>query len=689
MSRMAALRWPEERLADALAVVAGKGADSGAAAGTSSPVEAAAALGLDAEALAAVPSAEELGSRTVILAAVAPDRGSGWLLLRGAHGRRFNLVGADGSRVRLDRTELEEMTGGAAENPFESRWREALEAIGTTRGTGRRRRIPSFQRPAELGLRVRAYRLLPAGGMALAEQARRTGVVAAAGVLAVTHAAQYLLWIASWWLIGRGALEGRLDSGWLAAWALLLATRVPLVAAASRAAGVTVVRASTVLRRRLLAGILALEPVEVASFGCGRLLGRLLESGSFEVLALNGGVLTLTASVELVFAAAVLVAGVGGWPHAVLLLVWVAVLVVVATRTSSRIDEWTRARLELTDGLVERMVGHLTRLLQQPAEQWHEGEDAAAELCQRTGRRMDRVGPVMLAALRRGWMLAGIAGLAPALLSRDPAPGPLAVGLGGVLLASASVSNLATGLVRLAAARVSWRQSASLRSAARRVDPVATLPVPLEMDTGAPASERAHLEAREVELCRPDRTRPVLHHLNLRVAAGERCRIVGVGGSGRSSLAAVLLGMLRSDRGELVIAGLDLASLGSERWRRWVVGQPASEQDHLLGSSLAFNLLIGRGWPPSAADLADAEAVCRELGLGHLLDAMPSGLFTQVGDTGWQLSHGERTRVFLARGLLRGGRFLVLDGPLSGLDPITGAAVIERLDRDQRAVVLL
>ena len=689
MSRTVALVWPEERLAEALAMVAGVGADPTAAAGAATTVEAAAALGLEAEPLNAVPTPEELGSRALVLVAVAPGRGSGWLLVSGARGRRLNVLGADGSRVRLDTSELEDLAGGNAETPFEGCWREALAAIGASRVDGRHRRSRPPVRPASGADRVRAYRLRPTGSMALGEQARRAGVAGAAAMLAATHAAQYVLWIASWWLIGRGALNGRLDAGWLAAWALLLATRVPLVAAASRAAGVTVVRASTVLRRRILAGILALEPEEVSRIGPGRLLGRLLESGSFEVQALTGGVLTLTAILELLFAAVVLAAGAGGWPHAALLVLWVAALVVVAARASGRIDEWTHARLALTDGLVERMVGHLTRLLQQPPEQWHEGEDAAAARCQRTGRRMDRDGAVWLSALRRGWMLVGIAGLVPALLARDGDTGALAVGLGGVLLASASVSNLATGLVRLAGARVSWRQSEPLRAAAERRERAGELPLSLALHPDAPGSAQARLEARGVELHRAERTRPVLSRLELTVAAGERWRVTGAAGSGRSSLAAVLLGLLRPDQGELAIAGLDLASLGPERWRRWVAGQPAAEQDHLLGGSLAFNLLLGRGWPPSASDLAGAELMCRELGLGPLLDRMPSGIFTQVGDTGWQLSHGERARVLLARALLRGGRFLVLDGPLAGLDPVTRATVIGRLDRDPRAVVLL
>jgi ABC-type multidrug transport system fused ATPase/permease subunit len=98
-----------------------------------------------------------------------------------------------------------------------------------------------------------------------------------------------------------------------------------------------------------------------------------------------------------------------------------------------------------------------------------------------------------------------------------------------------------------------------------------------------------------------------------------------------------------------------------------------------MSGSLAFNLLMGRRWPALELDFADAEQVCRELGLGDLLDRMPSGLDQTVGETGWQLSQGERTRVFLARALLQRSEVLVLDETFSALDP-------ESIDRVVRCV---
>src|SRR5437016_4801528 len=78
---------------------------------------------------------------------------------------------------------------------------------------------------------------------------------------------------------------------------------------------------------------------------------------------------------------------------------------------------------------------------------------------------------------------------------------------------------------------------------------------------------------------------------------------------------------------------------------------------------------MGRRPAPSPDDLPQAEEICRELGLGELIDRMPAGLLQLVGETGWQLSHGERSRLYIARALLQRARMIVLDESFAALDP--------------------
>ncbi|MEZ5978078.1 MAG: ATP-binding cassette domain-containing protein [Planctomycetota bacterium] len=162
--------------------------------------------------------------------------------------------------------------------------------------------------------------------------------------------------------------------------------------------------------------------------------------------------------------------------------------------------------------------------------------------------------------------------------------------------------------------------------------------------------------------------RDVLHDVDLELSRGDRVVLEGPSGSGKSTLAALALGLRRPSGGTILASGLDRASLGARRWRTRVSAAPQEHENHVFTGSFVFNVLLGRAWPPSPDDLAEAETLCRELGLGDLVDTMPDGMWQQVGETGWRLSHGERARLFVARALLQGADTVVLDESLGALD---------------------
>lgn len=190
--------------------------------------------------------------------------------------------------------------------------------------------------------------------------------------------------------------------------------------------------------------------------------------------------------------------------------------------------------------------------------------------------------------------------------------------------------------------------------------------------------------------CRvPDGSRPVISAASLEILPGERLLLDGPSGAGKSTLAAVLAAHRPADSGLLLLWGLDLATLGEAGWRRGVVAVPQLHENHLFADTLAFNLLLGRGWPATAGDLAEAEAVCRELGLGPLLERLPGGLGQRVGEAGWQLSDGEASRVCLARALLQESDLLILDESLAALDPETRLRVLEVVERRAGTLVLI
>jgi ATP-binding cassette subfamily B protein len=541
---------------------------------------------------------------------------------------------------------------------------------------GRRR---ERARQAILGERLSAERLggcwllrLPAGA-SFWQQLRHARLPHRLLVLLGVHAVQYGLWLLSWWVVGQGALQERLDGGWLAAWALLLLTLVPLRLLVTWLQGWCAVHAGGLLKRRLLAGALRLAPEEIRQQGAGQLLGRVIESEAVEALALSGGVLGLLAGIELGMAAVVLGLGAGGGLHTLLLLGWVGLTGYIGWRYIRQCQHWTTARLDLTHDLVERMVGHRTRLAQETPARWHTGEDQALARYVELAHGMDRTAAWLMALVPRGWLLLGLLGLAPAFLSGANAPAALAVSLGGILLAYEACKKLAAGLCHLAGAAIAWQQAALLFHAAARPEAVSA-PSLVQAPAGAVArtgDAAPVLEAHDLVFRYRDRGEAVLRGCSLRGGPGDRLLLEGPSGGGKSTLAALLTGLRQPESGLLLLGGLDRQSLGAEGWRRRVVAAPQFHDNHVFAATVAFNLLMGRGWPPRPEDVAEAEALCHELGLGELLERMPAGLLQMVGDTGWRLSHGEQSRLYLARALLQGADFVVLDESFAALDPET------------------
>lgn len=523
----------------------------------------------------------------------------------------------------------------------------------------------------------------------LLPQLHAAGVTGALAWMVVAHAVEVALLLGAWTTLGRGALSGGLDAGWLWAWALLLLTAIPFRMLTVWAQGRLSLGFGGVLKRRLLLGALRLSPEEVRHQGAGQFLGQVIESEAVEALALSGGLLAVVALVELVMAGAVLVEGAGGLGHAATLGLWCLVATGLTALVLQARQRWTSTRLEITHDLVERMVGHRTRLAQLAPERWHEGEDEALARYLGDATRMDRRSALTSALLPGGWLLLGLLGLSPAFVRGD-SPGALAVAIGGVLLGLQALQSLSGGVSALGGAWIAWRQVAPLYHAATREDvrPAPALALPRAPGSGAPSTEPV-LEAHDLGFRYPGRPDAVFRGASVTIRAGDRLLLEGPSGGGKSTLASLLVGLRLPSAGLLLVHGLDRATLGSAGWRRRVAAAPQFHENHILTGTFAFNLLLGRQWPASWRDQEEAEKLCHALGLGPLLARMPAGMMQMVGETGWQLSHGEKSRLYLARALLQRADLVVLDESFAALDPESLALCLRAtLERAPALVVI-
>jgi ATP-binding cassette subfamily B protein len=488
-----------------------------------------------------------------------------------------------------------------------------------------------------------------------------------AGYVAL-YGLQYALWLVSWWIIGLWALRGRIDWGWAAAWALLLSTAMPMQLVCAALQGNLSTHLGAIVKERLLLAGMRFNLDELRLHGPSQLLARILETQVIETAIVNGFFVAVVGAIELAFAAVVLGQGVAP-AHAVALLLWAAVVLAGWLGYWRLRGRWTAARLAMTHETVERMVGYRTRLAQQRPEHWHDGEDHLLSQYLASSRRLDRVGAILTPLPYRGWTLLGLIALTVAAVAAPLDPVRIAISLGGIILGARALNRwgYAFGQGQIVDAVIAWRQAATFLATAANADargvPAFAIAA-AEGSVGVPV-----LTATDVVYAYPRRPEPVVRRWNLHVNAGDRLLLEGASGSGKSTLVALLAGMRRTRSGTLLLRGVDPHTLGAYEWRRRIVAAPQFHENHIFAETFAFNLLMGRGWPPSRADVDDATAVCRELGLDDLVGRMPAGMFQLVGETGWQLSHGERSRVYIARALLQKAELVVLDESFAALDP--------------------
>ncbi|HZQ07055.1 MAG TPA: ATP-binding cassette domain-containing protein, partial [Anaerolineae bacterium] len=273
--------------------------------------------------------------------------------------------------------------------------------------------------------------------------------------------------------------------------------------------------------------------------------------------------------------------------------------------------------------------------------------------------------------LPRLWIVVGVAGLIPTFLNNGAPATLLAVSLGGILLAWGSLTTVAVGFKNLVAVGKAWQLVRPLFYAASRHKPLSpTLLKQMAVDetvtrsTGEPVIRTRNLTYRYSE-----HARNVLMGINCDIFAGDRILLEGPSGGGKTTFAAVLAGLRQPTSGQVLTRGFARASVESQVTPRRVVMAPQFHENYIFSATMAFNLLMGRRWPPTDADIQEAYTLCYELGLGDLLEQMPSGMSQMIGDNGWQLSHGERSRIYIARALLQNADLLILDESFGALDP--------------------
>jgi ATP-binding cassette subfamily B protein len=598
-----------------------------------------------------------------------PGIGKPQFLVLLGDGKPVSLLASDLSTRKVSPNWIRSRLVESLEEPLSREVQPLVDLAGIAPDRGERARAALIRERLRNKTVTSLWKLRIPPGASFARQVRQAKLPSRFLALIFAYLGEYALWILSWCLIGKAALEGTFDSGWLLAWALLLLTIVPFRLLSTWLQGVVSIGIATLLKRRLLYGALRLTPEEIRMQGVGQFLGRVLESEAVEAMALSGGFSALISVIELLAAIFVLSWGSSGILLCLLLAGWSVLIAGFGYEFYVRRKSWTSARLKITHNLIERMVGHRTRMAQESPAHRHDGEDEELMHYLQVSRDMDRSVMRLIAVAPRGFLIVALLGLAPTFAHGVNSPEKLAIAIGGILLAYRAFRRVGTSFWQLEDAAISWRQVSSLFHAAARAEAVG-IPM-LKSGIELNADGRNLVEVQDLTFRYPDRGEPVLRKCSFSIRPQDRILLQGHSGEGKSTLVSLLIGMRTPQSGLMLLDGLDWQTLGMDGWRRRVVSAPQFHENHVLTESFAFNLLMGRGWPPTQKDIQEAEEICRELGLAELLKRMPAGLLQMVGETGWQLSHGERSRLYIARALLQRASVIILDESFAALDPDT------------------
>ncbi len=205
---------------------------------------------------------------------------------------------------------------------------------------------------------------------------------------------------------------------------------------------------------------------------------------------------------------------------------------------------------------------------------------------------------------------------------------------------------------------------------------------------GRPSRCSRDLELRHIDYSYATAERTALKDVNLKIPARSTIGIVGGTGAGKTTLIDLILGLLSPQEGEILVDGAPITSANLRAWQRSLGYVPQSI--YLTDESVAQNIAFGV--PREKIDRAAVERAARIAALhDFVLEELPKGYDTIVGERGVRLSGGQRQRIGIARALYTDPSLLIMDEATSALDNITERAVMEAVDniRHDRTIILI
>lgn len=232
-----------------------------------------------------------------------------------------------------------------------------------------------------------------------------------------------------------------------------------------------------------------------------------------------------------------------------------------------------------------------------------------------------------------------------------------------------------------------WQEFQQADLAVRRLGDIMDMPqersAALPRRVGSDGAAPARIEIEDLGFRYDERTAWLYRGLSLRFRPGHLTVVTGASGCGKSTLAKLLLGFCTASEGRLLLDGIDVRQLAPDELRGSFGVVP---QDTVLFSGTIYdNVVMGQ----PHASFEDVVAACRAAEIHQVIEQLPDGYQTAIGERGTGLSGGQRQRIAIARALLKRPRILLFDEAVANLDPPTADQFAKTINTLKGSVTII
>ena len=230
-----------------------------------------------------------------------------------------------------------------------------------------------------------------------------------------------------------------------------------------------------------------------------------------------------------------------------------------------------------------------------------------------------------------------------------------------------------------------WQEFQQAGIAVKRLGDVMDAPrEPYSVVPNRESARRGKIDIDSLSFRYADNLPYLYRNLNLGIEPGQCVAIMGPSGCGKSTLAKLLQGFYLPTEGAIRLDGRDIRHLAANELRSYFGVVP--QETVLFSGTIYDNILLGN----PHADFEDVVIVCKAAGVHDVIEALPRGYQTEIGEHGVGLSGGQKQRIAIARALLKRPPILIFDEATSGLDEVTANAFGETINQLKgRATILL